>query len=157
MGGWVHKFGKTFPPNFFFFGGGGLPLFVSISPSNFLATHLYLLHLHLLLHCLFRVHLVLLVGLLFRFLDPMCFCVHFTERIAPDSQCANIHKCTLEQHAGWKKLRNHSGGCAQKVKISTKGSVPNIRYFVVNSRSSCFRRYLNNAFVEISTKGFILL
>ena len=69
----------------------------------------------------------------------------------------NIHKCTLEQHAGWKKLRNHSAGCAQKVKISTKGSVPNIRYFVVNSRSSCFRRYLNNAFVEISTKGFILL
>ena len=54
---------------------------------------------------------------------------------------------------GWQKLRNRSTGGARKVRISTKVRVPNIRYYVTNSR---FNERLH-AFVEISTKGFILL
>ena len=50
-------------------------------------------------------------------------------------------------------MRNRSTGGTRKVRISTKVRVPNIRYYVTNSR---FNERLH-AFVEISTKGFILL
>ena len=36
--------------------------------------------------------------------------------------------------AGWQKLRTRSPSSGRKVRISTKGRVPNIRYFVANSR-----------------------
>ena len=48
----------------------------------------------------------------------------------------------------WQKLRNRSTRGGRKVRIATKGRVPEIRYFVANS---CFVAIY--AFVEISTKG----
>ena len=34
---------------------------------------------------------------------------------------------------GWQKLSNRATGGGRKVRISTKGRVPNIRYFIANS------------------------
>ena len=53
---------------------------------------------------------------------------HFCKILEGSASLCNIH-------TGWQKLRNLSTGGAQKLKvrISTKGRVPNIRYFVANS------------------------
>ena len=87
----------------------------------------------------------------------ICLLIHYTK------YTILLPNCTIQYHAilwnttqyhatGWQKLRNRSIGGAQKVRISMKGRVPNIRYFVANSHFN--ERLLT--FIEISTKGFLL-
>ena len=71
---------------------------------------------------------------------------------------------------GWRKLRDRLTGGPQKVRISAKGRVPNIRYFLAiyallrmlsesfHRKASCFQRDFNDshhAFIEISTKDIM--